>query len=405
MEFIAHCSINLTNGEKDTEATTSRVSVNRVQINPKLLIWARERARLSLEELSTKKRFEKLAQWESGDLKPTLNQLEDFANTVHIPLGYLFLSKPPEERMPFPDFRTVKGSDPNWISPNLRDTIYTMQRRQGWLSQHLQENGAEKLPFVGSVQLSDDAAAVGAEIRCELNLTEGWGSRIQTWQAAVGNLRQRIETLGVMAVINGVVGNNTSRKLNVQEFRGFALPDRYAPLIFVNGADSKSAQMFTLAHELAHIWLNEPGLSGFNLGDPGEIDIEIWCDQVAAELLVPSQEFREHWRSSRPKSQSFKTLSGVFKVSPLVIARRAKDLEYITLDEFFDFYNQRIRQKRNQGAGGGGDFYENQNLRVGKLFISYVWAAAMEGQIGFKEAFDLTGLYDGTFQNYARTIE
>ena len=111
--------------------------------------------------------------------------------------------------------------------------------------------------------------AVGREMRRAIGLHDGWADGVRTWQDAVSELRRAIEDLGVMAIINGVVGNNTHRTLNVEEFRGFALTDPYAPLIFVNGADAKSAQMFTLAHELAHIWLGTEGLSGFDTLLPG----------------------------------------------------------------------------------------------------------------------------------------
>ena len=125
------------------------------------------------------------------------------------------------------------------------------------------------------------------------------GDEIPSWQVAVSELRREIEQLGVMAVINGVVGNNTSRRLSVEEFRGFALTDPYAPLIFVNGADAKSAQMFTLAHELAHVWLGSAGVSGFDGLYPGGTEMEDWCNRTAAEFLSPAQEVRARWAEVR----------------------------------------------------------------------------------------------------------
>ncbi|MGN2393362.1 ImmA/IrrE family metallo-endopeptidase, partial [Pelomicrobium sp. G1] len=118
-----------------------------------------------------------------------------------------------------------------------------------------------------------------------------------SWEAAVLELRRRIEDIGVLVVVNGVVGNNTHRKLDVEEFRGFALADPYAPLIFVNGADAKSAQMFTLAHELAHLWLGPAGegLSGYDKILQGDHRVERFCDRAAAEFLVPGREFKAHW--------------------------------------------------------------------------------------------------------------
>ena len=375
----------------------------RVSVNPELIRWARERADTAQEDLVPK--FKKLAGWESGQVRPTLKQLESFAKAVHVPFGYLFLSEPPEERLPISDFRTVADTAKATASPDLIDTLYAMQRRQAWLREHLVENEVEPLAFVASAHLADDPEAVGREMRRTLGLEGGWAAGVRTWQDAVNELRRMIERLGVMAVINGVVGNNTHRRLRVGEFRGFALTDQYAPLIFVNGADAKSAQMFTLAHELAHIWLGEGGLSGFENLIPGGANVEDWCNRAAAEFLVPSQELRERWTHVRRQQHMFEVLARSFKVSPVVAARRAMDLKLVDRGTFFEFYEHYTNQEYRGGTtSSGGDFYNNQNARVGKFFASHVMRAALGGQVGFREAYELTGLRGGTFQDYARRL-
>ena len=224
----------------------------------------------------------------------------------------------------------------------------------------------------------------------------------------MGKLRSAIEELGIMAVINGVVGNNNRRKLDVEEFRGFALSDPHAPLIFVNGADAKSAQMFTLAHELAHLWLGDvgEGLSGFQGLQPDGGHVERFCDQAAAEFLVPAMELRDAWQDiADTDTTAFENLASRFKVSPVVIGRRAMDLGLVEPEQFFSFYrNYTQRECQEKQPRTGGDFYNNQNTRVGQLFASHVTRAAQEGRIGFKEAYDLTGLNSGTFQAYARKL-
>ena len=277
-----------------------------------------------------------------------------------------------------------------------------MQQRQAWLREHLVDNDAEPLAFPSSARLADTPSAVGREMRCALGLDDGWAPGVRTWQDAVNELRRMIEGLGVMAVINGVVGNNSHRRLSVREFRGFALTDRYAPLIFVNGADAKSAQMFTLAHELAHIWLGEGGLSGFETLLPSGTNVEDWCNRAAAELLVPSRELRERWIQAKREQHPFETLARSFKVSPVVAARRAMDLKLIERSAFFDSYERYVKLKHPGGtARFGGNFYNKQNARVGKLFATHVMNAALGGQIGFGEAYRLTGLRGGTFREYA----
>lgn len=380
--------------------------MTRVSISPDLLRWARERAGVQVEDLAG--RFTKLAAWESGELSPTLKQLEAFAKATHVPFGFLFLPEPPDLPMPIPDLRTLRNRQPGSVSPDLLDTLYAMQRRQAWLREERLDGDAEPLAFVGSARPSDDPEAVGREMRRLLGFDDGWAAQVRTWQEAVSALRASIEELGVIAVINGIVGNDTHRPLNVEEFRGFALSDSLAPLIFVNGADAKSAQMFTLAHELAHVWLGAEGagLSGFAGIFPDGGRVESFCDRAAAEFLVPAAELQALWPRVKRDASPFEMLAREFKVSPVVIGRRAMDLGLTDRAAFFDYYDAYVQRERKQKprGSGGGSFYNNQNIRVGQLFAIQVMRAAKEGRIGFKDAYDLTGLHGGTFQEYARRL-
>jgi Zn-dependent peptidase ImmA (M78 family) len=378
--------------------------MTRVQVKPELLRWACDRSRIGTATLSV--RFPQLKGWERSQKQPTLKQLEAFAKATHTPVGFLFLPEPPVERLPIRDLRTVTDG-PLRPSADLLDTIYAMQRRQDWLRDERIECEADPLDFIGSARLNDDPMAVGQEMRRTVSVSDGWAAEVANWEEAVNELRRRIERLGLMAVINGVVGNNTHRKLNVEEFRGFALTDPYAPLIFVNGADAKSAQMFTLAHELAHVWLGPEGegLSGFDGIFPGDNRVEKFCDQAAAELLVPARELKERWRGVKGASDPFQQIARHFKVSPIVAGRRAMDLRLVNRDTFFDFYNAYTKRERQRiKPKGGGDFYNNQNTRVGAAFATSVIRAALEGRLSFKEAYDLTGLRGGAFQKYARRM-
>lgn len=375
----------------------------RVDVKPELLRWAIERAGLSPAALRHK--FPKIDDWERGEAKPTLKQLEAFANAVRVPLGYLFLPEPPEERVPIPDLRTIRDEGLRHPSPDLLDTIYAMQRRQAWLREELIECGAEPVEFVGSARLSDDPDDVGREMRRVIGFEKGWAAQAPTWTEALRELRRAVEGKGVIAVINSIVGNNTHRKLDVEEFRGFALSDEYAPLIFVNGADAKSAQMFTLVHELAHIWLGKSALTDVSLTSHPTQDIESWCNRAAAEFLVPARELKACWRDIRHEVMPFEAGARRFKVSPIVVGRRAMDLRLVEPETFFEFYREYTKEERWRSlAGGGGDFYSNQNMRVGERFALQVILAAKEGRLSFKEAYDLTGLRGGAFQEYASRL-
>ena len=374
-----------------------------ISVPPEILRWACERAGHDVAYFA--ERLPGLRAWIRREQQPTLKQLEKLAKVTHTPLGFLFLSEPLDEPLPVPDYRTISGKAAANPSPDLLDTLYAMQSRQAWLRESLVEQGIERLAFAGSASLADKPESAGSEMRSVLDLDEGWANRFRTWQDATSVLRQAIENLRIMAVINGVVGNNTHRPLSVTEFRGFALTDPFAPLIFVNGADAKSAQMFTLAHELAHIWLGRDGLSGFDMLLPGDNEIETWCDRAAAEFLAPAQEVRARWPDVEKRPDPFKLLARAFKVSPVVAARRALDLMLIDRQSFCNFYEDYTRQEHKSRAQTiGGNFYNSQNTRVGKYFATQVVRAAKGGRIRFKEAYDLTGLHGGTFQEYARRI-
>jgi Zn-dependent peptidase ImmA (M78 family) len=209
-----------------------------------------------------------------------------------------------------------------------------------------------------------------------------------------------------MVVVNGIVENNTRRKLDVAEFRGFVLVDDYAPLVFVNGADGKAAQMFTLAHELAHVWLGSSAAFDLRELQPANDRTELACNRVAAEFLVPEAQLRASWPALRRDAEPFQAIARQFKVSSLVGARRALDLQLISKREFLDFYGEYQEDERRAAAKKpeGGDFYATQNLRIGRRFAQAVVQAASEGRLLYRDAYQLTGLYGKTFASYAESL-
>jgi len=378
--------------------------MSRVEVHPDVLLWALSRSRKHPKDLG--KRQQKVESWLSGVSMPTLKQLQDFAAVTATPFGYFFLPTPPDEPLPIPDFRTIIGGSMQSPSANLLDTLYAMKRRQDWLRETLMEEEAEPLSFVGFACLNDPPESIGKEMRRMLGLEDGWAASVRTWTDAVSELRRAIEQLGVITVINGVVGNNTHRKLDIEEFRGFALCDLYAPLIFVNGVDFKSAQMFTLAHELAHIWLGREGISGFEGIIASGSDVEKFCDAAAAEFLVPEKDVREFWPRAKREIKPYHAISRRCKVSPVVAARRVCDLHLISREDFFTFYNAYTAEEKHtkKTKGTGGDFYNNQNTRVGERFAMEVIRAAKEGRIPYRDAYTLTDLYGRAFDNYVQHL-
>lgn len=379
--------------------------MTRIFVNPELLIWARERAGFDMPALEG--RFPKLAEWESGRLQPTLRQLEDFAQAVHVAVGYLFLPSPPQELLPIPDFRTVANRDVRRPSPDLLDTIYLCQQRQEWFRDYARVHALPRVDFVGSVASWESPEKVAEAMRQRLGLRIAERQRLPTWTDALRQLIARAEDAGVLVMVSGVVGSNSHRKLSVEEFRGFALADDLAPLIFINGADSKAAQMFTLAHELAHLWLGESGISDPITGRLSDQGIERWCNAVAAEFLMPLAMLRQEYRQGASISEDIQRLARSFKVSTLVALRRLFDAGFIDEQTLWQSYREELVRIRDidERGGGGGDFYRTLGARTGKRFARAVLSSALEGQTLFQDAFRMLGVRKtATFYEAAREL-
>ncbi|MBS0516949.1 MAG: ImmA/IrrE family metallo-endopeptidase [Proteobacteria bacterium] len=376
-------------------------------LQPDVLRWARERAGFAVPEFAKKAKIkpEKVLKWElTGEL--TFGQVEALAQHTHTPIGHLFLSKPLKEKLSIPDFRTVGDHAVGDPSPDLLDTVQTMQRRQDWMRNELIEQGQEPLSFIGQFSLKNKPEDVAADMRKRLGLETNWAKGISTWLDALTKLRRHVQDIGILIVFNSVVGNNTSRKLDPEEFRGFALCDVYAPLVFINASDAKSAQMFTLAHELAHLWLGLNAVSGFDATLPADSKSEKFCNKVAAEFLIPAKDFPKAWEETRLAADRYTKLAKQFKVSPIVAARRALDLNYITYNEFSEFYREYVRAefKAKADQKGKPTYFDLQHVRVGERFGRSVVSAAKEGRLLYREAFQLVGISGATFDKFAKDL-
>lgn len=370
-----------------------------------MLRWALQRSENTPD--SVRKKCPNIDEWLSGEKEPTLKQLEVFAKTTLTPLGFLFLEEPPKEELPIAHFRTHADEEPSSPSPNLMDTVHAMQRRQLWMREYLIEQGQDPLRFVGSATRDESPASIAQRMRETLGFDHDWAAQERTWEDALRAFRQAMEDAGVLVVVNGVVGNNTHRNLDPEEFRGLVLVDNYAPLTFVNGADGKAAQMFTLAHELAHIFFGSS--AAFDLRDmqPADDATEKACNSAAAEFLVPRHELLQLWGSVSDAPHRLQTIARQFKVSEIVAARRALDLKLMDRDQFLAFYHewQQSEWRTLSSRQDGGNFYHTQNVRVGRRFFSAVNRAAKEEKLLYSEAYQLTGLYGKTFDGYASELE
>ena len=365
----------------------------RVTVAPELLTWASERAGLNTDFLLHY--FPKYKEWLHGITQPTLKQLESFAQKTHVSLGMLFLPEPPQEQLPIPDFRIMDALTIGEPSTDLQETIYQCQQKQDWYRNYQQTQSVDTIGFVGSATLSDEVIETASKISKIIQFEPTQRQQARTWTEALRLFIEQIESQFILVMVNGVVGSNNRRKLDPQEFRGFALVDKIAPLIFINGNDTKAAQMFSLAHELAHIWLGESGISNIQSNDTHtESQVERWCNQVAAELLVPLADISQHYKAENPLSTEMEKLAKRYKVSTLVILRSIYDLGAISHETLWQTYNEELErlEKLTRQGDSGGDFYRTLSVRVSKRFTAALVNHTLEGQTLFRDAFKMLGI-------------
>lgn len=369
-------------------------------INPDILSWARQRARLSLSVLASKLHVkeDKLQAWETGEEKPTFRQAQDYAHHTYIPFGYLFLKQPPADELPIPDLRTVGSHAPQELSLDLRDTVREVLRRQLWYREYQIDRAVEVVAAVGCVSLRTPIVTIANDMLHRMGLSNR--PKHGTWDTYFNDLIQRIEALGILVMRSSMVGSNTHRLLSVQEFRGFAIADEYAPVIFINTSDCPEARLFTLLHELAHIWLGESGISDAEHGNGRKI--EKLCNAVAAEFLAPEDEFRQYWQSSEDWLSNLALLASHFHVSQWVIARRALELNLIEDADYQAFISKRLADYKAREKNGAPPYNRIQVSKVSKRLAQAVTSEALSGRILLRDAGQLIGIKPHKLADFAR---
>lgn len=371
-----------------------------VAVTQSVLAWALQRADRSYEK--TVKKFPKLGAWLSGDALPSLRELEKFASFTHVSLGALIMPEPPDETLPIADMRTRDSKVIERPSGNLLDTIDRYQQFQDWYHDYAREQGAQKLPFLGSVSTQDNPHMVAHRVRELLLLDRVNATSPDQWRR---DIVKALENVGVLVMMSGIVGNNTHRPLSTDEFRGFSLYDDIAPLIFVNVADEPySAQNFTLLHEFAHLLLGHSALSGGDrlLGGTGE---EAWCNRVAACVLLPDEVLKAF--NEATTVQDYRALARRFGVSAEVALHRLHGVQRIG-DEHYHELLEAVRadygdEKRRNG---GGNYYNTLTARLGRPLATAIVTSTLEGRMGFTEGFRMIGSHKReVFDELARRLQ
>ncbi len=323
----------------------------------------------------------------------------------------LFLSSPPEVEIQIPDLRTVSGAPPSKPSLEFAEVINDVLLRQDWYRQNQIDNRGKSLAFVGRYDLSSPIGVVAADIRRTLGITKELRQQCRSWKEFLAHIVATAEELGILVFRSAIVRHATRRRLSVTEFRGFVLSDPYAPVIFINDDDARAAQIFTVIHEIAHIWIHQSGITDVDFTrKPQELvhATERFCNSVAAEVLVPVADFLPQWKAGQRILQQANDLARQHRVSTLVILRRAYELGRLPFKEYwaafeaqYNWFKQRERpERRQEEKKQGGNFWASFAIRNSPTFIRVVAGAVQEGKARYTEAASLLGLKVPALESY-----
>lgn len=378
-----------------------------VNIAPDVLTWALRQADGDHIDTSVLSRVQ---QWIDGIKQPTFNQIEELSKKTRIPLGYFFLKTPPKEDIKLVDFRTIDSVELINPSRELVDTISDMERISNWLHDYRVETGFGICPAVGYAKGKKDPIEIANSIRAYLDITNNWYTETRGADDSFSYIRERINQIGVTVMMSGIVKNNTHRVLNVEEFRAFALVDDMAPLIFINSTDSHGGRLFSLFHELAHIFLGENDLFNDRQRTVARVSAtETLCNGVAAELLVPRDDFVREWDKNNTKDifDKVSSIAKKFHCGMIVIARKALDNSRLSGDVYNKIAKRVIeicRESKEEKESSGGNFYNTLSSRVDRILVQSICTGLSEGRITYPEAFRLTNTNMKTFPDLASRL-
>ena len=334
-----------------------------VKLSPDVLDWVMAHIQ---QENVPRDVVKYLTIWKSGEKLPTFNQIEKVSKASGIPFGYFFLQEPPKEEFPLLEYRTIDSTSAMNPSRNIIDVMHDMEQVQDWARNHAIEEESFK------------------------------------------TLRDKISQAGVIVMMSGIVGNNTHRPLDINEFRAFAMVDDLVPLIFINSNDSVSGKLFSLLHEFAHICIGNNSLYNDRYSSGTRVSkAESVSNAVAAEILVPQVMFEKKWKEIDKFDDPIKTIDALtkyFSCGTTVIARKALDNGYIDYSVYrklsqiaVNRYNEKRKKEKEQG--GGGDYYRTAASRIDTRFFKSLVSSVHEGKTLYTDAFRLTNTNRSTFEN------
>lgn len=358
---------------------------NEAFITPSVLEWAIKRAGVSAESI-----HKKAEQWVSGKARPTFKQAVDIAKTLQIPFGYLWLKEPPKEQEIIPDLRTIGNGGLAQIPLELKTVVNDVKQKQEWFKEYAKTNGILKCEAIGRFKGSDDTQEIADDVTARLEIQDLVGSGCDK-DRMLKNLIEKIEKLGILVMRNSILRGNTKKKLNLDTFRGFVIFDEFAPLIFINTNDSKAGQIFTLMHEVAHLWIGQSGISDSDIRENNKI--ELACNEIAAKILMPKTKIQKAFREF-DDDRWLECIADRFSVSTLAVLNRLRSLSLLALRRYQELYNaelerlSRIPKTRPSGAPPPEVMVR---VRNGYLFTFVVTSSVLSGDETYTNGASLLG--------------
>lgn len=358
---------------------------NEAFITPSVLEWAIKRAGVSAESI-----HKKAEQWVSGKARPTFKQAVDIAKTLQIPFGYLWLKEPPKEQEIIPDLRTIGNGGLAQIPLELKTVVNDVKQKQEWFKEYAKANGILKCEAIGRFKGSDDTQEIADDVTARLEIQDLVGSGCDK-DRMLKNLIEKIEKLGILVMRNSILRGNTKKKLNLDTFRGFAIFDEFAPLIFINTNDSKAGQIFTLMHEVAHLWIGQSGISDLDIRENNKI--ELACNEIAAKILMPKTKIQKAFREF-DDDRRLERIADRFSVSTLAVLNRLRSLNLLAPRRYQELYDtelekfSRIPKTRPSGAPPPEVMVR---VRNGYLFTFAVTSSVLSGDETYTNGASLLG--------------
>lgn len=365
-----------------------------IQIKTSIIRLACNRIGSLYSELSASKDFKRLSNEKGGAVSLTLKQAEKLAKVLRYPFVFLLLDSPVTDidKLPIADFRSIEGKE---IKPNinLKEQIEYCQNQQDWFSDYVNTCDLDVFKYNGKFSLHDDPQEVGLKLKEFLKITYKLSKNANDY---LKRLKVILENNGIL-VSSSKVLKNTQNRLSLSDFRGFALYDDNAPLIFINGNDSTSAQIFTLCHELGHIVLGQSGVSDVVKNNSKKI--EKWCNEFAANILMPKNDVIDTFDQYINISQFLQDATKLFHVSTNALLLKIYNLNLIDKDTFDKewakakaLYKDCLKSLQESNGKSSGNYYKTVNSRLSHRLLQSLISSTSVGKTTFRDAAYLLGM-------------